>query len=217
MKLSENTISVLKNFSSINAGIVLKPGKFQRTMSIDRCVLAEVTLEEEIPTTFGIYDLPQFLGNLSALDNPEIDIQDSVAKIKDGTVNMNYYSCSPNLIATPPDKNLEMKNADVSFKLTNEALQKLLRLASMNDLPHLTVTGKDGKLTVKAIDRENDTSNSVTIELGDYDGADFQKSFKTENLRMLPNDYEVSINLASFALFENKTKNIRYFVSFEGK
>lgn len=217
MKLSENTISVLKNFASINSGIVLKPGKFQRTMSIDKCVLAEVTLEEEIPTTFGIYDLPQFLGNLSALDHPEIDIQDNVAKIKDGVVNMNYFSCSPNLIATPPEKNLEMKNADVTFKLTNDMLQKLLRLASMNDLSNLTVVGKNGKLLIKAHERANDTSNSATIELGDYEGADFEKSFKTENLKMLPNDYEVSLNLASFALFENKSKNIRYFVSFEGK
>lgn len=217
MKLSENTLSILKNFASINAGIVLKPGKFQRTMSVDKCVLAEVTLEDEIPATFGIYDLPQFLGNLSAMDKPEIDIQDNVAKIKDGFVNLNYYSCSPNLILTPPDKNLEMKNIDVTFKLTNEALQKLLRLAAMNDLPHLTVTGKEGKLVVKASDRENDTSNSVVMELGDYNGNDFQKSFKTDNLKLLPNDYEVSISLTGFALFENKTKNIRYFIAFEGK
>lgn len=215
MKLSENTLSILKNFASINSSIVLKPGKFQRTMSVDKCVLAEVTLEEEIPTIFGIYDLPQFLGNLSAMDKPEIDIQDSIAKIKDGVVNMNYYSCSPNLVTTPPDKSLEIKQVDVAFKLTNEMLQKLLRLAAMNDLPHLTVVGKNGKLVIKAHERANDTSNSATIELGDYEGADFEKSFKAENLKMLPNDYDVSINLASFAMFENKAKNIRYFVSSE--
>lgn len=217
MKLSENTISVLKNFATINAGIVLKPGKIQRTMSVDKCVLAEVTLEDDFPSTFGIYDLPQFLGNISAMDKPELDIQDNMVKIKDGTINLNYYSCSPNLIPTPPEKSLEMKNVDVSFKLTNDMLQKLIRLASMNDLSHLTVVGKTGKLIVKTHDRENDTSNSATIEIGTYEGQDFSKSFKVENLKFLPNDYDVSINLSSFAIFENKVKNIRYFVSYEGK
>jgi hypothetical protein len=67
MKFSENTLTVLKNFSNINSGVVLNAGKVQKTMSSERSILLEATLEDDIPQQFGIYDLNQFLGNITTL------------------------------------------------------------------------------------------------------------------------------------------------------
>jgi hypothetical protein len=215
MKFSENTLAVLKNFSSINSGLVLKQGKHQRTMSPDKAILAEVTLDEDIGSDFGIYDLPQFLGNISTLGNPEISFSNEKVVMTDGGLSLNYYSCSPSLIASPPDKSLELSSVDVKFDLSSANMQKLLRLAAMNSMPNLTVVGKGGKLYIKTHELKSDTSNYATMEIGDHSGADFEKSFKTDNLKMIADDYTVSI--AGFALFENKNKPLKYFVALESK
>lgn len=217
MKLSENTLSILKNFSTINSGIVLKQGKKQRTMSPDKTILAEVNLEDDIGADFGIYDLPQFLGNISTLGNPDLQFNSNHVVMNDGTLKLNYYSCSPTLITSPPDKNLDMKSVDVKFILTSANMQKLLRLAAMNAMPNLTVVGKDGKLLLKTHEKENDTSNYASMEIGEHSGEDFEKSFKTENLKMIADDYDVSITFQGFALFESKNKPLKYFVALEAK
>ena len=54
MKLSDKTLSVLKNFSTINQSLLFKQGNKLRTISVMKNILAEATITEEIPTDFGI-------------------------------------------------------------------------------------------------------------------------------------------------------------------
>ena len=122
MKLSENTLSVLKNFSSINSGLVLQKGNVQKTISPEKSILVEAELEDIIPEQFGIYDLNQFLGNVTTLGNPDLTFTENSVLMYDGDITFNYYSCSPNLIVSPPDKELKLKQVDVSFTLTNAIL-----------------------------------------------------------------------------------------------
>ena len=85
MKLSEKTFNLLKNFSSINQSILFKEGKSLRTMSVMKNILAEVEVEEDFPKDFAIYDLVQFLNNVSLCANPELDFtNESYVKIVDG-------------------------------------------------------------------------------------------------------------------------------------
>jgi hypothetical protein len=49
MKLSTETISVLKNFGAINQGIMFKKGKTLKTVSSHKNILAEVSIKEDIP------------------------------------------------------------------------------------------------------------------------------------------------------------------------
>ena len=74
MKLSDSTINILKNFSSINQSLLFKSGKKLRTISVMKNILAEVEVTEEFPKDFGIYDLNQFLNGLSLHQSPELDI-----------------------------------------------------------------------------------------------------------------------------------------------
>ena len=71
MKLSDNTLSLLKNFSTINQSIYFKQGTRIRTISVMKNILAEATINEELPKDFGIYDLGQFLNGLSLHNSPE--------------------------------------------------------------------------------------------------------------------------------------------------
>ena len=63
MKLSENTLAILKNFSGINNSILVKSGNKLRTISVAKNILAEAEIIEEFPKNFAIYDLSKFLNN----------------------------------------------------------------------------------------------------------------------------------------------------------
>ena len=217
MKLSDNTLAVLKNFASINSGVVLSSGKTQKTISPEKSILVEATIEDDIPSEFGIYDLNQFLGNLTTLRNPELTFNKDTVTLDDGELSFDYRACSANLIITPPDKELVLKSVDVKFSLPNETLQKLIKVATMNSLPNLSVVGKNGALLLKIHERANDTSNSGTIKIGEYAGQDFTASFKTDNLKLLPNDYNVEIQKGAFAKFENASNTLKYFIALETK
>lgn len=221
MKLSENTLSVLKNFSAINSGLVLQQGKTQKTISPEKSILVEVEIEDTIPNQFGIYDLNQFLGNVTTLGNPDLTFEEKSVLMNDGEIALSYYSCSTNLIVSPPDKELKLKQVDVSFRLTNAILSKLLKLASMNSLTHLSVVGKNGEIRLQTHEKANDTSNHASFKLNDYAGADFAASFKVENIKLIPGDYDVEIQLGAFAkfiatggIFKDK---IKYFIALETK
>lgn len=217
MKLSENTLAVLKNFASINSGVVLNKGQSQKTISPEKSILVEATLDDEIPSQFGIYDLNQFLGNLTTLRNPELTFKEQSVTLDDGELSFDYFACSANLIITPPDKELILKNVDVKFSLPNATFQKLLKMATMNSLPNISVEGKNGGLFLLIHERANDTSNRGSIKIGDYAGKDFISTFKTENLKLVPDDYNVEVQSGAFAKFENTAGNLKYFIALETK
>jgi hypothetical protein len=217
MKLSDNTLSILKNFSTINSGLVLQKGNIQKTISPEKSILVEAELEDAIPEQFGVYDLNQFLGNVTTLGNPDLVFSDKAVMMNDGKIAFSYYSCSPNLIVSPPDKELKLKQTDVSFNLTNAILSKLLKLASMNNLTHLSVVGKNGEIRLQTHEKANDTSNHASFKLNDYSGDDFSASFKVDNIKLIAGDYDVEIQLGAFAKFVSKNAKIKYFIALEAK
>lgn len=217
MKLSENSLSVLKNFASINSGVVLKKGETQKTISPEKSILVEATLEDSIPTEFGIYDLNQFLGIVTTLKNPELTFGKDLVTLDDGELSVTYRGCSSNLIITPPEKELVLKDITTKFSLANATSQKLLKVASMINLPNLSVIGKDGELLLKIHERANDTSNDGVQKIGEYAGKDFTATFKTDNLKLLPDDYNVEIQAGAFAKFVNHKDTLTYFIALESK
>ena len=217
MKLSDNTLNVLKNFSSINSGVVLKAGKSQKSISPEKSILVEATLEDDIPAEFGIYDLNQFLGIVTALKNPELTFGKDVVTLDDGELSVTYRGCSSNLIITPPDKELVLKDITAKFSLPNVTSQKLIKVATMINLPNLSVIGKDGDLLLKIHEKANDTSNDGVQKIGVYAGKDFVASFKTENLKLLPDDYNVEVQAGAFAKFTNQNNTLTYFIALETK
>lgn len=218
MKLSDNALSVLKNFASINSGVVLKAGKTQKTISPVKSILVEATLGDDIPNEFGIYDLNQFLSVITSLKNPELTFsKDSVVLKDDDNFAVTYRGCSSNLIITPPEKELVLKDITTKFSLANATSQKLIKVASMINLPNLSVIGKGGELLLKIHEKANDTSNDGVQKIGEYAGKDFSATFKTENLKLLPDDYNVEVQADAFAKFTNQNNNLTYFIALETK
>ena len=104
MKLSDKTLTLLKNFSSINQSILFKKGSSLKTISVMKNILAEATIEEDLPTDFGIYDLNQFLNGLGLHQNPDLDFEnEGHVVIREGRSRTKYFFADPNVIVTPPD------------------------------------------------------------------------------------------------------------------
>ena len=137
--------------------------------------------------------------------------------LNDGEFSFTYRGCSSNLIITPPDKELVLKDITAKFSLANATSQKLIRIATLSSLPNLSVVGKNGDLLLKIHEKANDTTNDGVQKIGDYAGQDFVASFKTENLKFLPDDYNVEIQAGAFAKFVNVAGNLKYFIALETK
>ena len=219
MKLSESTLSLLKNFSTINQSILFKQGNKLRTISVMKNILAETTINEELPRDFGIYDLGQFLNGLSLHNNPDLDFQeDNYVVIKEGRSRSKYFFADPQVIVTPPEKEMTLPSEDVSFELSTDQLDKLLKAAAIYQLPDLAVVGGNGVVKIVVRDKKNDTSNDFAITVGEtsnYFCKNFSFNFKVENIKILPGNYEVVVSQKLLSRFKSKNQDLTYFIALE--
>ena len=215
MKLSDKTLTLLKNFSSINQSILFKKGTSLRTISVMKNILAEATIEEDLPTDFGIYDLNQFLNGLGLHQNPDLDFENQGhVVIKEGKSRTKYFFADPNVIVTPPDKEITLPTEDVSFELSTSQLDKLLKAAAIYQLPDLAVVGGDGVVKIVVRDKKNDTSNDFSIVVGETESV-FSFNFKVENIKIVPGTYDVVVSQKLLSRFTCRDYDLKYFIALE--
>ena len=215
MKLSDKTISVLKNFSSINQSILFKEGSKLRTISVMKNILAEATVTEEFMKDFGIYDLNQFLNGLSLHSSPELDfVNDGYVVIREGKMRSKYFFADPNAIITPPDKEITLPSEDVTFDLSTEQLDKLLKAAAVYQLPDMSAIGENGVIKLVVRDKKNDTSNEYAIVVGET-SDEIEFNFKVENIKIIPGAYEVVVSSKLLSQFTNTQHNLKYYIALE--
>ena len=215
MKLSEKTLTLLKNFSNINQSILFKQGSSLRTISVMKNILAEATIDEDLPADFGIYDLGQFLNGLALHQRPELDFQnDGFVYIKEGRMRSKYFFADPKVIVTPPEKEITLPSEDVRFTLSTDQLDKLLKAAGIYQLPDLAVVGKNGVVKILVRDKKNDTSNDFAITVGETDES-FEFNFKVENIKILPGTYDVVVSKKLLSRFTCQNYNLKYYIALE--
>ena len=217
MKLSDKTLKILQNFTTINQSLAFKEGKKLRTISVMKNVLAEAEIEEYIPKDFAIYDLPQFLNTLALYRDPDIDVSTNpnFAHIKSGASQRSkYFFSDPSVIVAPPEKEMVLPSEDVTFNLGEEQLAKALKSSSILQLPDLSVVGGEGAIKVVVSDRKNDTSNEFALVVGQTD-KEFSFNFKIENIKLIPGAYSVAISCKNLARFYNTNYKLTYFIALE--
>ena len=215
MKLSDKTLSLLKNFSSINQSILFKEGSSLRTISVMKNILAEATITETFPKDFGIYDLNQFLNGLNLHQTPELDFEnDKYVMIREGKSRSKYFFADPSVIVIPPDKEIVLPSEDVCFVLNTQQLDKLLKAAAIYQLPDLSAVGEAGVVKLVVRDKKNDTSNDFSIVVGETDSI-FTFNFKVENIKILPGAYEVVISQKLLSRFTSTDRDLKYYIAME--
>lgn len=218
MKLSSDTINVLKNFASINQGIYFRKGKVIKTVSSQKTILAEAKLEEDLPVDFGVYDLNNFLSVVSLhKDDPAFDFDDKHVVISGngGRSKIKYRFCDPKMIVTPPEKSISMPNAEINFELKQSDLDWVIRAASVLGSPQVAVESDGTKINLVTFDSSNDSAHTDSLEVADGNGDSYKMIFRTENLKMIPGDYDVSIASSGISNFKNKKVNLQYWIATE--
>lgn len=215
MKLSDKTISVLKNFSSINQSILFKEGSKLRTISLMKNILAEATVTEEFSKDFGIYDLNQFLNGLSIHQSPELDFtNESYVVIREGRSRSKYFFADPNVIVTPPEKEITLPSEDVCFELSTAVLEKLLKASAVYQVPDLSAIGENGVVKLVIRDKKNDTSHGHEEIVGETD-KNFVFNFKIENIKVLPGTYDVIVSQKLLSKFTSQNHDLTYYIALE--
>ena len=215
MKLSDNTLTILKNFAGINNSILVKGGNKLRTISVAKNILAEADISEEFPRDFAIYDLNQFLNGLSLHQDPDLDFkEESYLSIREGKRRVKYFFADPNVIIAPPEKEINLPSQDVCFQLDSASLEKLVKAAAVYQLPDLSAVGEAGVIKLVVRDKKNDTSNEYAIVVGETD-KEFTFNFKVENIKIIPGAYDVVVSSKLLSQFTNTRYNLTYYIALE--
>lgn len=219
MKLSNETVAILKNFGAINQGILFKKGKTLKTVSSHKNILAEVDIKEDIPAEFGIYDLNNFLSVISLhKDDPSFEFDEKQVTIvgNKGRSKIKYRFTPSNMIVTPPEKQLTMPDAEIKFELTAEDFEWVMRAASVLSSPQVAIESDGKKVSIVTLDLQNDSAHTDALEISEGNGNKFKMVFKTENItKLMPGSYDVFISSKGISHFKNKTVPLQYWVTTE--
>jgi len=219
MKLTNNTMNVLKNFSTINQNIYVKTGNVIETVSKQKNILARATVEENFPQEFGVYDLNNFLGVLTLSKDtlPEIDFEDQKIIIRNrvGKSSTTYHQSKKELLLLAPEKKVSMENAEMIFTITEEDLDWCLKAASALNSTNIAFVSDGTNITVDVFNVKDDSSNVNTTTIAEGDGKIFKMIFAIENFKFILGSYDVTIHSRGIGHFKNKSVPIEYWVTTE--
>lgn len=216
MKLSSDTVTVLRNFSDINQNILFRVGNKLKTMSTMKNIVAKAEIKEDIEQEFGVYDLPEFLRAIDSFQSPVIKFNGKTSMtINDekSTLAARYAFADKETLVTP-SKEIKMPDLSVCFQLKNSSYESLKKLFVNLNLPDLAIKGEDGKIKLVALDKKNSNSNQSSISVGETD-ANFTAYIKTENLKLIPGDYDVVLSKQKIAHFVNSKAKVEYWIALE--
>lgn len=214
MKVSNDMREVLKSFSVINQSIWVDEGNELVTLSPAKTIQAKATVEEMFKTPFGIYDLNQFLGTLTLVDNAEIDFKDTFMRIYNERNKVKYGYVEKDIITTPRKKDLDLPSVDVDFVLTNDVLQKVMQACNIMQLPNVRVVVKNNTLSLIACDVKNPHGNQFEASVCEHTG-EYDFTFRADNLKVMPFDYNVTISESFVSKWVSRPEKVEYFIALE--
>ena len=216
MKINKQTLNMMKNFSDINMSVEVKAGNVLRTVSVQKNILAQAEVETTFPQDFAIYEVNRFLGAVSLFDDPDFEFGEKSVKIGTDKYSLDYVYCDPSMIVTPPEQNINVPDPEVKFRLTQDTLSQLLKAGNVLGTPEIVVEGgphPNDVIRVRAMDTQNDSSDTFHVNLNDRSDNSFRFVFKIENIKMVSGDYDVEISSKGIARFsQNK---LTYWVATE--
>ena len=216
INLSKETLSILKNFASLNSNILVKPGNVLRTITPSKNGMAQAKVSEFFDTEFGIWDLNKFLGVISLFNNPNFEFHDKYVIISGGgSQKVKYYYSEPKLLTTPTN-NVNMPDSVVSATLSGADFTQIQKASAVMQLPDLSFVNKNGSIVAVVTDLKDPTSNNYEVEVGDYDGnANFKFNFQIQNIKLLAGDYDINFAKNTVAEFSNVNTDLVYWFAME--
>lgn len=214
MKFSERTLTILKNFATINPSVIFKPGTELKTINPQKSVMAIANIPDEIPSAACVYDMSRFLSIYGLYSEPNIEFDSKNFTISEGKRKTKYVFADQTMVIAPPEKEIKIPSADVEVDVEWNDLQSVIKASGVLQLPEIAFVGENGTCYLRAIDSGNPSADTFGVELGDTDDT-FQLIIKTENLKLLPQNYRVTLSSKGISKFEGS--DIKYFIAIESK
>lgn len=212
MKIDVNTMTVLKNFSKINNSIVINEGQTLKTVSSNKTIIGKANVSTVFEHKFAIYDLNRFLSTLGLFADPDLSFSEKFVSISDDKKTLKYTYADESLVIKAPDKDIVLPSQDVVVKITNDEMKNVEKALSVLNLPEIVIAGDGNKVTLQAIDSKNPSGDVYSIEIDDTDKT-FKAIFKSENIKILPEDYEVTICSKGISHWVSET--VEYYIAVE--
>ena len=212
MKISTNTVNVLKNFAKINPSILIQEGNTLKTMSPSKTIMAKAVVDTSFPKRFAIYNLDRFISTSSLFNDPSFEFGDRTVTIKEGDKKTDYVYADENTITKAPEKEINLPSVDVNVTLTNDHLKEVEKAGGVLGLPEIVIVGDGSTVFLQAADSKNPSGDVYSVKIGTTDKT-FRAIFKSENIKIIPGDYEVTISSRGISNF--KGKEAEYWIAVE--
>ena len=217
MKLSNNTISVLKNYASINQNLVIKEGKELTTMSAMKNIIARADVEEEFTQEVAIYDLNEFLSCLSLFKSANLEFNSTFVTITEESnpkTSLKYFYSDPSVVTTP-SKMITMPSNEITFTLDSSTLSNITKAAAVISSADLVLENTSGTSSLTVKDKKNDTANSYSMGVETEGEGNFSFFFKVENLKLIDGKYTVEVSSKNISHMKNESTPVEYWIALE--
>jgi hypothetical protein len=217
MKISQQTLSILKNFATINGNILVRAGSNLSTISPQKNILANANVAESFPLEFAIYDLSQFLSAVSLFEDADFDFAEKYVTISSGRRSIKYFYAEPSMILSAPEKKLVLPSTEVDFVATAGNISEVLKASAVLQTPEIVVASESHSTQIELIATavNNNTSNRYAVNVDATTEDTFRMVFKSENLKLIPGDYRISISSKGMGRFFNEKLGLEYFIATE--
>lgn len=216
MKFSERTLTILKSFSTINKSILIKEGNVLKTVTPEKTLIASATIGDQIPSQACVYDLSRFLSILGLYKDPDVEFHDKYFMIRDGKQRTKYVYADVSMIHAAPEKDIQLPTVDVEVDVSWEDMQSVIKAAGVLQFSEVAFVGEDGKIFLKAIDGSNPNSDDYGVEIGTT-SDEFKIIVKTDNLKLLPQDYKVTLSAKGISEFKSTEGDVTYYIAIDTK
>lgn len=213
MKLTKQVFNILKNFATINPGIIIKAGSVIRTRSVEGNICAESKTDVEFPIDFCIFDLNEFLSTISIFTEPDLVFNEHYVTISEKKAEIRYYYSSPTVV-TGITKNPDFPEGEIKFAISAHELTSLIRSSNILELDTLNIcNNNNNSISLTVTNSDNTTSNTFTQYIDSDDVVEFSDNVGIEHLKMIPVNYDVGVVSGRLIHFNNLEERIKYWVA----
>jgi hypothetical protein len=144
--------------------------------------------------------------------DPNFDFGERTVTIKEGTRKTDYVYADENTITKMPEREINLPSIDVTVTLNNANLKEVEKAGGVLGLPEILIVGDGVDVYLQAADSKNPSGDVFSVKIGDTTKT-FKAIFKTENIKIIPGDYEVNISARGISHFSGK--DAEYWIAVE--
>jgi hypothetical protein len=226
MKISKETLTIIKSFSYLNQNLLFKKGNVISTKNAKNgqainTVIGRAEVTEEFPIDFAIYDLKEFLGVIDTFKDPEFifDEEKNFVFIKEENYSIKYGFANKDSVIYPKKDSQDYTKMFGEFFISAENLKKIKKVGMVLGVKDLVVEGGLTGISMSVCNKNQRSSNVYKVDIEKECSSDFEFHFNIEHLaNIIDTDYNCKVvtfnDSLNFILLENN-QGLSYYIIHE--